>query len=304
MPDVGTAGAAQVTVTATNQTDPSATQILTIDIQQAPAIVSAPSAVFVVGADGTFTVTATGSPAPALSETGALPHGLTFTDNGDGTATITGTPADGSARDYEVQVSAINGAQPDATQTLTLKVKQAPVFTSPATATFQVGVAGSFTLTADAVPPATFMLTGALPPGLRFTDNGDGTATIAGTPSPGSSGDYTVTISAVNDLTDPEMTLTLTVQPAAQPTTTTTTPPPNSSTPGSSSASSSVPQLVTASETGAASGTNSSGTLARTGTETGLLVASALGLLVTGALLMSLSCAGSPTSLRRRATRH
>jgi hypothetical protein len=25
---------------------------------------------------------------------------------------------------------------------------------------------------------------------------------------------------------------------------------------------------------------------------------------VTGALLMSLSCAGSPTSLRRRATRH
>ncbi len=37
-----------------------------------------------------FTVTTTGSPVPKLSETGSLPKKLTFTDNGNGTATISG----------------------------------------------------------------------------------------------------------------------------------------------------------------------------------------------------------------------
>src|SRR5262249_26231597 len=157
-----------------------------------------------VGTAGTFTVTATGAPTPALSTADALPNGLTFTDNGDGTGTIAGTPAAGSARDYQLHLVAANGALPNGTQTLTLKVKQAPVFTSSGTATFQVGVAGSFTVTADAVPPANFTLHGTLPPGLTFTDNGDGTATIAGTPSAGSTGNYNVTISAANDLTDPD----------------------------------------------------------------------------------------------------
>ena len=44
---------------------------------------------------GSYTVTTTGYPAPTITETGALPAGLTFTDNGNGTATISGTPATG-----------------------------------------------------------------------------------------------------------------------------------------------------------------------------------------------------------------
>ena len=39
-------------------------------------------------------MTSTGVPTATLSETGALPAGVTFTDNGDGTATLAGTPAD------------------------------------------------------------------------------------------------------------------------------------------------------------------------------------------------------------------
>jgi hypothetical protein len=35
-----------------------------------------------------FTVTATGTPTPALTELGQVPAGITFTDNGNGTATI------------------------------------------------------------------------------------------------------------------------------------------------------------------------------------------------------------------------
>ena len=59
---------------------------------QAPAITSAGSTTFTTGTAGTFTVTTTGSPTSALSETGALPSGVTFVDNGDGTATLAGTP--------------------------------------------------------------------------------------------------------------------------------------------------------------------------------------------------------------------
>ena len=41
----------------------------------------------------TYTVTTTGYPAPTITETGALPAGLSFVDNGNGTATISGTAA-------------------------------------------------------------------------------------------------------------------------------------------------------------------------------------------------------------------
>ena len=56
------------------------------------------------------TVRATGYPAPALAESGPLPGGLTFTDNGNGTATIAGTLAAGSGGRYPVTITATNTA--------------------------------------------------------------------------------------------------------------------------------------------------------------------------------------------------
>ena len=44
-----------------------------------------------------FTVTTAGTPTPAITVTGTLPAGVTFVDNGDGTATLAGTPAAGPA---------------------------------------------------------------------------------------------------------------------------------------------------------------------------------------------------------------
>ncbi len=78
-----------------------ATETLTENV--APAITSAASATSIVGAAFSFTVTTTGSPTPALTETGALPAGVTFTDNGNGTATIAGTPAAGSGGSYPIR---------------------------------------------------------------------------------------------------------------------------------------------------------------------------------------------------------
>ena len=91
----------------------------------APTITSANNTTFIVGQPGTFTVTTTGTPTPTLSVSGALPSGVTFTDNGDGTATIAGTPAAGTNGSYALTITASNGAAPDAVQNFTLTVNAA-----------------------------------------------------------------------------------------------------------------------------------------------------------------------------------
>ena len=101
-------------------------QTLTITIQQAPAITSGTSATFTTGTAGTFTVATTGSPTAKITESGALPSGVTFTDNGDGTATLAGTAASGSTGSYPITISASNGVSPDASQSFTLTVNAAP----------------------------------------------------------------------------------------------------------------------------------------------------------------------------------
>ncbi|WP_205789390.1 putative Ig domain-containing protein, partial [Microbacterium sp. CPCC 204701] len=189
---------------------------LTITVRQAPAITSPDTAILVVGTAGSFTVTATGSPAPDVAvAAGALPAGVTLADNGDGTATISGTPAAGTGGDHVVTLSATVAGLLPAMQEFTLKVKQEPVFTSSATATFVAGTPGSFTIVTEAVPTAWLEIVGTLPPGLSFVDNGDGTATIAGTPAVDAVGTWSVTVNATNDLVDPPQTLTIAVAPAA-----------------------------------------------------------------------------------------
>jgi IPT/TIG domain len=97
---------------------PNATQSFTLTVNQAPAITSADTTTFMTGTLDTFTVTTTGFPVSALSETGALPTGVTFVDNGNGTATLAGTPALGIVGAYEVTITAANGTSP--TQSFTL----------------------------------------------------------------------------------------------------------------------------------------------------------------------------------------
>lgn len=162
----------------------------------APAITSAASAVFTVGSAGTFTVASTGAPVAALSETGTLPSGVTFVDNTDGTATLAGTPGVGTSGTYALTITASNSVAPDATQNFTLTVNESPTITSANSATFQNGVASSFTVTTTGVPAPALSVSGSLPSGVTFTDNGNGTASLSGTST--ASGTYNLTIIASN----------------------------------------------------------------------------------------------------------
>jgi hypothetical protein len=88
-------------------------------------ITSPPEAAFVVGAERTFSITTAAGHAGAelaISCSGSLPDGLTFRDNGDGTAAISGTPSSGTEGAYEVALSVSDGVSPDATQRLTISV--------------------------------------------------------------------------------------------------------------------------------------------------------------------------------------
>jgi hypothetical protein len=82
---------------------------LMLDQLAPPAITNSPAAAFFVGQPGSTTITATGFPAPKLGETGTLPSGVTFLDNGNGTATLAGTPGAGTAGTYPLTITASNG---------------------------------------------------------------------------------------------------------------------------------------------------------------------------------------------------
>jgi hypothetical protein len=170
-------------------------QNFTLTVAQAPGITSASSTTFTVGSAGTFQVTAIGFPAPSFGESGALPSGVTFNS---GTGVLSGTPAPGSGGIYHITFTATNSAGTDV-QAFTLTVDQAPAITSANNAHLQAGSPANFTVTTTGFPTAAVARTsGALPTGVTFTDNGNGTATIGGTPAPGSGGTYPIVITASN----------------------------------------------------------------------------------------------------------
>jgi len=142
-----------------------------------------------------------GFPTAALTETGELPTGVTFVDKHDGTATIAGTPAAGSAGVYHFAITASNGIGAGLSQAFSLTINAAstsPAITGAGSTTFRVGQAGSFRIDATGTPTPAITEVGALPAGVTFVDNGNGTATLAGTPAAGAAGVYHLTIIAAN----------------------------------------------------------------------------------------------------------
>ena len=187
-------GAGSVTATVDG-----ASVVAPVNVYSAPTITSGPATGFVAGTAGSFTVVAAGYPTPTITQAGTRPSGITFVDNHDGTATLSGTPAAGSGGSYTLAITASNAAGTPATQNLVLTVGEAPVFTSSASTSFATGTSGSFTVIADGFPvPTPITVTGTLPGGVSFADNGDGTATLSGSPTASAGGTYPLTFSVTN----------------------------------------------------------------------------------------------------------
>ncbi len=175
-----------------------------------PAFTSGNSATFTVGVFGSFTVTTSGFPSPSIKESGSLPNGLTFVDNGDGTGTLRGTPLVLIGGNFSVTFTAKNGVGSPATQVFTIVLRSAPGFTSANNAIFAYGVPNSFKVTTTGFPVPSLSKSGALPPGITFVDNGDGTGALAGTPTL-TSGAFPLVLYATNAVTTTTQNFTLTV---------------------------------------------------------------------------------------------
>ena len=189
-----------LTVVAASVTDADAGQAMAADFNSTftvatpPTITSPATATFTVGSAGTFTVTTTGSPTPAITRTGTLPATLAFVDNGDGTATISGTPAAGTqaSSPYAQVITATNVAG-SPTQNLSLRVCPVITATSPIAQPTRTNAYSQTLVGSGGTGPYTFAVTGGtLPANLSLSAAGAITGTVT------ASGAYSFTVTATD----------------------------------------------------------------------------------------------------------
>ena len=159
-----------------------------------------------MGSAGLFAVKDTGFPTPVLTESGALPSGVTFNA---GAGILGGTPAVGAGGSYPLTFTASNGVGANAIQSFVLTVNQSPAITSANQTIFAVGSAGLFAVKDTGFPTPVLAESGALPSGVTFDAN---SATLGGTPAADAGGTYPLTFTASNGVgADATQTFTLTI---------------------------------------------------------------------------------------------
>ncbi|MBL4847580.1 MAG: exo-alpha-sialidase [Planctomycetes bacterium] len=180
----------------------SQTVVLTVTASSAPAIASSAPSGAIAGAAFSYTLTATGAPAPTLSAAG-LPAWLSF-DPASGV--LSGTPALSDVGvSGSITLDATNGIGSAATQVFSLTVQQAPTITSTPTTSAPPGVSYSYTVAAIGSPSVAVSFSN-LPGWLTATG-----PTITGVPSVGDAGFATVIIQATNTAGADTQSLTLDV---------------------------------------------------------------------------------------------
>lgn len=188
---LGHAGADEITATYSGDANYTTSLGTTSEsVDEAPAITSAQNTTFTEGDAGSFTVTATGTPAPTIKETGTLPEGVKFNEVTD---TLSGTPTQEGT--FAIKFTAENSVG-FTTQSFTLTVDAPPVITSAPEATFNDHEAGTFTVSATGTPAPTITKWGTLPEGVSFADG-----VFSGTPK--QTGSFQVTVTAENGVGAP-----------------------------------------------------------------------------------------------------
>ncbi len=207
-PSAADVGNHEVTLTASNDVSPNAVQSFSIEVLAetvAPTFTSQAKTEATEGVRYTYTVAASGKPAPAITAT-KLPDWLTFEAN-----VLSGTPDYAHGGEHEVVLTARNGIDPDAVQSFTITVdtvSAAPEFTSTAITTATENQAYSYTVAVSGTPTPTVSAT-TLPEWLTFDPT---TKTLSGTPVYEDGGNHQVTLKASNGISPAAMhTFTITV---------------------------------------------------------------------------------------------
>ncbi len=200
-------GTFPVTISATNSPGGTTTATLTITVTGPlgpPTIVNGPPPSGALGTPYSFTYQVESYPAATFSVTsGTLPTGLTLSSTG----VISGTPT--AVGVNPVTITASNGTAPNATQTFSFSLSQPTSITSATSATFAVGQADSFKLTASGSLAVTFSAMG-LPGWATLNQT---TGVISGTPPNATGSPFTIDVTAANgDLPNATQVFTLSVE--------------------------------------------------------------------------------------------
>jgi hypothetical protein len=180
------------TVPATTTTVPATTGL------RSPSFTSLAKMTGTVGHTLRFKVTASGYPVPTLAHS-ALPSGLKWTASGNGTAIISGAPKAGAAGVTKVTITASNTAG-KTKQILAITVKRPAGLSNGKPPAATVGHPYRFVLKAYGYPTPSLAEHGALPAGMKFTNEGQGKALLSGVPAPQARGAHKITINVTNSL--------------------------------------------------------------------------------------------------------
>ncbi len=174
------------------------TQNFTVKVADVLNIVSAPSTLTgIAGTPMNFRVVATGNPTPKLSYNGPSLQGMTFHDNGDGTGTLSGTYT-GETLNTQCIIGSCVGfvatnSQGTVTQRVAVNFTAAPSASeTPGSVTFVAGIENTAFLTSSGgITPVSWVYQpDPNAPWLRFTDNGNGSGVLSGTPPAGTTGTF------------------------------------------------------------------------------------------------------------------
>jgi hypothetical protein len=153
------------------------------------SITSANSVKFVVGHQNSFTIL-TGSPSAAFLPARLL-GGLIFTDNGDGTATLSGMPQTEFNTDLEIQATSNGKVGPP--KFLAIGLTGAPSISSDNQTVFTGGENSTFSIATDGNPAPALTIYGQLPTFVQSSG-----VNIGGTPPVDAAGTYYLLVVADN----------------------------------------------------------------------------------------------------------
>jgi hypothetical protein len=227
-PAAGTAGVYTFNLTASSAGQPTATETYTLAVNGPPTMNAFTVPTLTEGVAMTpIVVSATGLPIPSLSAT--LPTGLFGVDNGNGTITISGTPAEGTAgASKTITITATNSFGTATKLSAAFNINGPPTFVNGGTDS-AIGRVGEpvDTMTGTNPTAARVRVSGFPVPTLRC-NNLSGTAiatgiagvtfdtttgTFSGTPATGTAGVYILYLTAINSAGSTLQTFTLTINP-------------------------------------------------------------------------------------------
>jgi len=196
-----------VTDLAGSSVEQSFTMIIT-EGNRSPEFVSEPKVVAVVGSEYTYNIQVEDPDAGdvIIITCGTLPPWLTFTDNGDGTATLAGIPGPGDVGFVSISLTAKDNSTPtpgNAGQIFTLEVIEsihAPEITSTPVETIEEDAYYQYNIVATDLDEGDILRISAqdLPDWLNLNDLGDGKALLSGIPRNADVGSVTVTLTATD----------------------------------------------------------------------------------------------------------